>query len=740
MAEKLQVLRRLLWLCFFSVFTVVVGNTVLLAVPQARETLYALDDGSGQDLRRFVFFALAYLYWAVTAWFVARMMLARRFDPDTVGAGPALMRYANACARIIPRALGLLACVPLALAMLGVSKVYAAVLLTLAAGFVLFVWRRRELFPPDALRAQEEFPYYRVKELPPPRAWVGLGALFALSWAVFVALWLAPVQVGRFIGSPALLLVALGAWTLVGSMALSYWPKTRRWPSLTALPLLLLVAGSAVDNHPVARPRDTTPATDWRAQRPTLEAHFDAWMARHPPQDPVYLVAVAGGASRAAYWAGMTLARLEDEARRNGGRPFGRNLFMLSGVSGGSLGAAAFVTALAAWPGGEQPMSRRLDDLLGQDLLAPAVGMLLYPDLLQRFIPVVDRLRIADRSYALEHAWALDWQDQIQRFGSYAPRAATWWDAPLVQPYLDRPGLALPALVLNTVRLEDGQRLLQSNLAFELPEVPDLLAHGFDTHHLTLAGAVHNSARFPYISPPGRVQLVAPAPDVKPPPWGHLGDGGYHEASGTRTLLDVMDRLQASQRLRAGASGLQACRVAPAEAPAVAPAEPPAAALAGEPAASAPAAMAPSAHCDSPVVLVILDNQPSAYGPAWQRSLDGPVRAPDAQALTKAWPVPELSAPPQGLIAAWGSNSTRAEWHFAHRAGPTVDRYIELRFPLYALKRQPSMNWQLDADSRQVLREASAPASPASAPLNLSDQALRVNLQRLRGWIARSTP
>ncbi len=724
MAERLQVLMRLLWLCFFSLFTVVVGNTVLLAVPQARETLYALDDGAGSDVRRFIFFALAYLYWAFTAWFVARLMLARAFEPDSVGAGDHLKRYANACARIIPRALGLLACVPLALGMLGVGWGYALMLGVLAVGFLLFVWRRRELFRSADPLPPEEFAYYRSTQPVPRKAWAFLALLVLLSWLVFLALWWAPVQAGRFIGSPALLLVALGGWTLAGSMGLSYWPKTRRWPTLTWLPALLLLAASGADNHPVARHRADTPAADWRSTRPGLEAHFDRWMAEHPRHDPVYLVAVAGGASRAAYWAGLTLARLEDEARLSE-RRFSGNLFMLSGVSGGSLGAAAFVTALAAWPERTQTLLPRLDQMLGQDLLAPAVGMLLYPDLLQRFVPLLDALRTADRSYALEHAWALDWQDLLSRHRSSAPKAAGWWDVPLVQPYLDRPDQpgqpGLPALVLNTVRLEDGQRLLQSNLAFELPDAPDLLGKGFDTHHLTLAGAVHNSARFPYISPAGRVRLVVSDPAAAPPVWGHLGDGGYHEASGTRTLIEVIDRLLATSRIRTGADGLQACRLGPAD-----------------------------AHCDSPIVLLIVDNKPSAFGPDWRRGLDGRLRAPDVQQLAESWPVRELSAPPQGLVTAWTSNSTRAEWQFAKLAGSASERYVELRLPQYALKRQPSMNWQLDADSRQVLRQATAPPAAVaaaaaasvgtSAPLNLADQALRVNLQRMRGWIARSTP
>lgn len=708
MAEKLQVLLRLLWLCFFSVFTVVVGNTVLLAVPQARETLFALADGAGDDTWRFVCFALAYLYWAFTAWFVARLMLSRRFDPDPVGADR-LPRFADACARIIPRTLGLLAGVPLALGMLAVSVVYAVILGALSIGFLLVVWRRRHWFLPATMPPGQDSPYYRHVDALSTPARQFLALLFAVSWVVFFAVWSVPVQASRAIGSPALLLVALGAWTLVGSMLLSYWPRTRRWPNLMAVPLLLLLA-SASDNHPVAGHRPDAPATDWRAARPGLEAHFDGWMAEHRRHEPVILVAVAGGASRAAYWSGLTLARLEDEARA-GGRRFGSNVFLLSAVSGGSLGAAAFVSALAAWPDARMRLSEPLDRLLGQDLLAPVVGMLLYPDLVQRFLPLLDTLRVADRSVALEQAWSLDWQAVLARHPSATAQAGRWWTSPLVQPYLDRPGRRLPSLVLNTVRLEDGRRLLQSNLAFDLPEAQDLLAPGFDTHHLSLAGAVHNSARFPYISPAGRVRLPATPGQSAAPVWGHLGDGGYHEASGARSLIDIIARLQASGRIRNGTAGLQACGVDGGE-----------------------------AHCDSPVVLLLLDNQPRPWGPDWQRDFDGRMRAVDGLQRAGSWPVHELSAPVQGLLAAWSSNTVRAERQLALLAGPGGERYVELRFPRYALKRQPSMNWHLDAGSRELLRTASAPLAAGAVPTNLADRALLVNLQQLRGWIARTAP
>ena len=65
------------------------------------------------------------------------------------------------------------------------------------------------------------------------------------------------------------------------------------------------------------------------------------------------LVAAEGGGSRAAFFLASFLGALEDDsldARLKPGRPFHQQLFAISGVSGGSVGAAFFVSALKAQP------------------------------------------------------------------------------------------------------------------------------------------------------------------------------------------------------------------------------------------------------------------------------------------------------------------------------------------------------------------------------------------------------
>src|SRR5579859_5823919 len=80
-------LARILNLCFFPVATVLLGDLVILYVPQAQEALLAFDDAAGRwSMTSQAFaFEVAYVLWMISAWYVARLLVGRRFEPDLVG-------------------------------------------------------------------------------------------------------------------------------------------------------------------------------------------------------------------------------------------------------------------------------------------------------------------------------------------------------------------------------------------------------------------------------------------------------------------------------------------------------------------------------------------------------------------------------------------------------------------------------------------------------------------------------
>ena len=106
--------------------------------------------------------------------------------------------------------------------------------------------------------------------------------------------------------------------------------------------------------------------------------------------------------------------------------------------------------------------------------------------------------------------------------------------------YADGRNLTLPSLFLNTTRVANGKKVVQSNLNFKPEEAYDIYAPGLLTGNLSLAGAVHNSARFSYLSPAGLIWHLDESAQKKAIPWGYVVDGGYFENSGAGTLAPLI--------------------------------------------------------------------------------------------------------------------------------------------------------------------------------------------------------
>lgn len=113
------------------------------------------------------------------------------------------------------------------------------------------------------------------------------------------------------------------------------------------------------------------------------------------------VVATAGGGMRAAYWTATLLGRLHDTIPG-----FADQLFAISGVSGGSVGATLYRAAVATTSSGDGRCAGALEGclqaILARDFLGPVAAALLYPDFLQQFLPIVI---FPDRSKAREQAW-----------------------------------------------------------------------------------------------------------------------------------------------------------------------------------------------------------------------------------------------------------------------------------------------------------------------------------------------
>jgi hypothetical protein len=320
------------------------------------------------------------------------------------------------------------------------------------------------------------------------------------------------------------------------------------------------------NNHRVRR----VPYAAQAATVPALADTFENWykartdQSKFPERYPVYIVAAQGGGIYAAMHAAHFLSYMQARCPN-----FSHHLFAISGVSGGSVGAATFAAAMkdAEQRGGVKIpdtgcADRRGEDdpainavqALDDDFWSPLQAMWLFPDMLQQFLPV--RVEIFDRARALEHGLEAKWQQLVTHTDLYGPRVQDKTANTMAEPFLSlwpqgfERSLFTPALVLNTTEVDTGRRRLISPFTFEglsdLRFFPVTCKSEGKIEALPLSTAAVLSARFPWITPTGWYYDPSKDGDCTSPEKSvtKLSDGGYFEASGVATALDLAHSLK----------------------------------------------------------------------------------------------------------------------------------------------------------------------------------------------------
>jgi hypothetical protein len=566
--QRVRQVVAVLALVRFSLIIPVILAVALFYADQLTDMLQAVGEdgrlGDGAWLLAMSAFA------SLTVWYAARTMLRFRFASN-----PASDPAVHPCLkRWLPRALGtgvpgLLALRVATLAVLRSSEspgrlwLLAAALAGVAVAVAAYVIGRRSLARRTGLawialaEEVESRDLNRLAALPVNTRSV----LWTLIGVNVAALILFMYPWASRMGAVAVLLLGLGLTAVIGS-ALVYAGNRYAVPVLTLLMGWTALWSYTNDNHRVRVTATSeshgavSRAAGFAEASPigqlTLEQYFAGWwqaLERDSPAGnsaiPVVVVAAEGGGIRAAYWTASVLATLEDTSA--GGRlPFSRQVFAISGVSGGSVGAAAFAAAVArnAEQGGAPPLSSvaQVQGMLGEDFLSPTLGVALFPDLLQRFVPWP---MFDDRAMALEQAWERAWADSHPgERGRLRESFHHLWagDAHRV-----------PLLFLNSTVVESGQRALLSPLATvstaQESAFADVLPLGRVMGTvLPLSAAAGVSARFTYVSPAGLVDTGRRGTDR----WVRLVDGGYFDNSGAVTAQEIVRAmLRAHERLKA---------------------------------------------------------------------------------------------------------------------------------------------------------------------------------------------
>ncbi len=351
---------------------------------------------------------------------------------------------------------------------------------------------------------------------------------------------------------------------------------------VTHFPLLMVLLLAAVtfagfdlnDNHELRLAREPTlvgdaaPLDVQTDQRPYLD--LATWLGTR--QDwkaydhyPVFLVATEGGGIRAAYFTASILAALQERCPA-----FAQHTLVISGVSGGSVGSAVFAALSADQAknvanagcnlAGQKPgqIVGRARGVLSTDLLSPLLGATLFPDALQRILPFpVPRF---DRSRALEYTMQSSWRNStVGQCGACDPNRMTHKVLDLYAAKGVTP--PVPNLFLNTTEAGSGRVIPYAtiripSLATPFRDQAQIDDAKFDPtkpspatqerlslqdrmadDRIALSTAAILSARFPYLTPAGRLGRSG----------GHYVDGGYFENSGTWLLSGMVQNLIGQQ-------------------------------------------------------------------------------------------------------------------------------------------------------------------------------------------------
>jgi hypothetical protein len=400
---------------------------------------------------------------------------------------------------------------------------------------------------------------------------LGLCALYASQSGAFAT---------RVSAVPILLVFAALSLVVVNYLAVQSGGAGRLVVWLLATAAVVLSLFDLTNNHRVRR-------VPYLAQTaPTMPEVSDAfrnWLQARTDQSkfsgryPVYIVAAQGGGIYAGMHAAHFLSYMQARCPN-----FAHHLFAISGVSGGSVGAAAFA---AVMKDAEQRGAVKIPDtgcvdragedpgisavqVLDDDFWSPLQAMWLFPDLLQQFLPV--RVEIFDRARALEHGLEASWQRSVTQNDLYGPRAQDKTANTMAEPFMSLwpqgfdKSLFTPALVLNTTEVDTGRRRLISPFTFEgltdLRFFPVSCTSASATHEgkiesVPLSTAAVLSARFPWVTPTAWFYMKKDdesnsikdcTPDKKIVT--KVSDGGYFEASGVATALDLVHSLETAAR------------------------------------------------------------------------------------------------------------------------------------------------------------------------------------------------
>ncbi|MBN9381106.1 MAG: hypothetical protein J0H74_10085 [Chitinophagaceae bacterium] len=272
----------------------------------------------------------------------------------------------------------------------------------------------------------------------------------------------------------------------------------------------------------------------------SLNDYFHSWLLHRkdeilnaPGEYPIFLVNTYGGGIKAAAFTNMTLSYLDSTLIQNSKnhKSFEHYVFSISGASGGTVGAAVQCAYRARYL--DSPGAYSLDHFrtfYGHDFLTPVLGNMLGRDI---WASAAGYPLWRDRSAIQEGLWEGFGHSSLdisldQDFN------AIWQDTSATC----RAGFEVPLLFSNTLNVDDGLKGIMAPVGLSHTDFPGTIfiqerIAALNTQRkkekdppmcMTLMTGAFLSARFPFISPSGKIG-----------PGYHFMDGGAKDNSGAST-------------------------------------------------------------------------------------------------------------------------------------------------------------------------------------------------------------
>lgn len=282
---------------------------------------------------------------------------------------------------------------------------------------------------------------------------------------------------------------------------------------------------------------------------------------------PVFIIAAPGGGIYAASFIASVVSRIEQHCPG-----FSQHVFAISAVSGGAIGSSIInavtrsdkplkhVVCLDPVPP-HDPQVAFVKEMLSDDHLSPTMASTI-PDVITKLALIlgyeVERrlssdarpIPLAGRAEALEESFVEAVGracKNVEGHERLAICANPDRDGPFRESFRKhwRTNGVAPALVLNTTWAETGQRIAFA--PFPLADIGDDMLRSMDelrgsSHDENLIQAAVASARFPAVLPAMIYN------NSNPQLWWNFVDGGYADASGTTTALELYKAIETIEK------------------------------------------------------------------------------------------------------------------------------------------------------------------------------------------------